>query len=202
MSAASDEKPAKNETSFNSAPIVHVVDGIEECDNKLPNWWLATLYGAIVFAAGYWYVYEQGHFANEPLAAYLEEVDRMASIELAKSGPITSESLMKLTTDPAKVLRGKEVFVATCAPCHRADGGGNVGPNLTDEFWLHGGAPEKIFATVSQGVPANGMPAWKAQLGLARVQALTAYVLTIRGTHVENGKAPQGAREELGVTAP
>ena len=201
MSAARDDKSV-NESTADSAPIVHEVDGIQECDNQLPNWWLATLYGAMVFAVGYWYVYEQGHFANEPLEAYQEEVDRMASLELAKSGPITSESLITLTADPAKVARGKDVFVATCAPCHRADGGGNVGPNLTDEFWLHGGAPNKIFATIAQGFPANGMPAWKPQLGLARVQAVTAYLLTIRGTHVGNGKAPQGVAEELGLQTP
>jgi cytochrome c oxidase cbb3-type subunit 3 len=187
--------PTKND-------IVHEVDGIEECDNKLPNWWLASLYVAIVFAVSYWYVYEQGHFAATPLAAYQEEVDRRASEEIAKAGPITAESLEKLTSDPAKVARGKEVFATTCAPCHRADAGGNVGPNLTDEYWLHGGAADKIFSTIAQGVPANGMPAWKAPLGLARVQAVTAYILTIKGTNVANGKAPQGNREELGALGP
>jgi cytochrome c oxidase cbb3-type subunit 3 len=176
--------------------VIHSVDDIEEYDNKLPRWWLFTLYGAILFAVVYWYTYHIGNFAETPLAKYESERTQAALAE-AKSGTVTPEALVALTRDKATVEAGKNVFVTTCAACHRADGGGTVGPNLTDEFWLHGGTPDKIWKTVAEGVPAKGMPAWKPQLGPDRVQAVTAYVLTLRNTNVPGGKPPQGEREAL-----
>jgi cytochrome c oxidase cbb3-type subunit III len=179
--------------------VIHEVDGIQEYDNKLPNWWLYTLYGAIVFAVGYWYWYETLRAGQSPKEAYQVELDRAAAEQAMaiKVGEATPESLLALTKDPNAVALGKQVFVSTCAACHRSDGGGNVGPNLTDEFWLHGGAPEKIFRTVASGVPDKGMPAWQPQLGALKTQAVTAYVLGLRGTNVAGGKPPQGERESL-----
>ena len=112
-------------------------------------------------------------------------------------GEATPESLVALTKDPNAVALGKQVFPSTCAACHRGDGGGNVGPNLTDDFWLHGSAPEKIFKTIASGVPDKGMPAWQPQLGPLKTQAVTAYVLGLKGTNAPGGKAPQGERETL-----
>jgi cytochrome c oxidase cbb3-type subunit 3 len=182
--------------------VIHEVDGIEEYDNKLPNWWLYTLYGAIVFSVAYWFHYHVGGFGDLPPAAYQAEMDRAAAAEAARvkaAGVITPETLATLSRDKQTVSQGQQVFVSTCAPCHRQDGGGNVGPNLTDEYWLHGGAPDKIYKTITEGVPAKGMPAWGPQLGADRVQAVTAYVLTLRGSNVSNGKAPQGERESLSL---
>ena len=176
--------------------IIHEVDGINECDNELPNWWLYTLYGAIGFAAMYWYAYHAGGFADLPGAQYRAETERALAAQAAqlKVGDATPEALVALTKDPAALALGKQVFVSTCAACHRADGGGNVGPNLTDDAWLHGSTPEDIFATVSKGVPDKGMPAWLPQLGMLKTQAATAYVLSVRGTNVAGGKAAQGQR--------
>jgi cytochrome c oxidase cbb3-type subunit 3 len=177
--------------------VIHEVDGIQEYDNKLPNWWLYTLYGTVVFAVLYWFHYHQTKFGDLPPVEYQNEMDRFAEEEAKRAGPITADKLVLASKDPAKVQQGKEIFSATCAACHRADGGGSVGPNLTDEFWLHGGGPEAIFKTVSDGFAAKGMPAWRPQLGIVRVQAVTAYILTLRNTHVPGGKAPQGERETL-----
>ena len=94
--------------------------------------------------------------------------------------------------DPAALAAGKESFTTLCAPCHAATGGGAIGPNLTDEYWLYGGAPMEIYKTVKVGVPAKGMPAWGPQIGEAKTQAVTAYVLSIRNSHAPGGKAPQG----------
>lgn len=181
------------------SPVVHEVDGIEEMDNKLPNWWLGTLFGAIAFAAVYWFAYHGAHMLEWPIEAYRTEVERetIARASSMKVGEATPEALVALTRDPGALAIGKQVFVSTCAPCHRADGGGSVGPNLTDEFWLHGAAPEKIYGTIANGVSAKGMPAWQAQLGPLKTQAVTAYVLQLRGTNAPNGKAPQGERESL-----
>lgn len=180
--------------------VIHEVDGIQEYDNKLPNWWLYTLYGAIAFAVVYWFVYHTAGAADLPLAAYQEEMDKAAAAEAERikaAGVLTPEALAKLARDKGTVEQGKQVFAQTCAACHRQDGGGLVGPNLTDEFWLHGGGPDKIYDTIMKGVPAKGMPAWGPQLGPDRVRAVTAYVISIRGTNVSGGKAPQGERETL-----
>jgi len=179
--------------------VIHEVDGIQEYDNKLPNWWLYTLYGAIAFGVVYWYHFHSGGFGSTPLAKYEEEKNRELAAQASqiKVGEATPESLATLTKDPNAIALGKQVFASTCAACHRNDGGGMVGPNLTDEFWLHGSAPDKIYKTVATGVPDKGMPAWLPQLGALKTQAVTAYVMTLRGSNAPGGKAPQGERESL-----
>jgi cytochrome c oxidase cbb3-type subunit 3 len=175
--------------------VIHEIDGIEEYDNKLPNWWLYTLYGSMLFAAGYWFHYQTSGFGILPSAEYRIDVEKAAAAEAAKvkaGGAITAEGLTTLSRDKNTVNVGRQVFAQTCAACHRADGGGIVGPNLTDNFWIHGGSLDKIYATISTGVPDKGMPAWGPQLGAERVQAVTAFVATLRGTNVAGGKAAQG----------
>jgi|CZKU01.1.fsa_nt_gi cytochrome c oxidase cbb3-type subunit 3 len=176
----------------------HAYDGIIEHDNKLPLWWQLTLYGAIVFAMVYWFG-RRLDAIETPLQAYTREVavQRAADAEEArKRGTIDDAMLATLGKDPATIAQGKAVFTATCAPCHRADAGGNIGPNLTDPYWLHGSKPVDIFHTVHDGVPAKGMPTWGPQLGEDRVETVVAYVLSIRDANVAGGKAPQGALEE------
>ncbi len=179
--------------------VLHEVDGIQEYDNRLPNWWLYSLYGTVVFAVGYWFHFHAAGFGDSPSVTYKAEVEREQAAQAMqiKVGEATPEALAALAKDPNAVALGRQVFASTCAACHRADGGGNVGPNLTDEFWLHGGAPEKVFRTIASGVPDKGMPAWQPQLGALKTQAVAAYVLGLRGTNVPGGKAPQGERETL-----
>ncbi|MCX6126232.1 MAG: c-type cytochrome, partial [Proteobacteria bacterium] len=97
--------------------------------------------------------------------------------------------------DGGMVERGKETYTSTCSPCHGPDGGGVVGPNLTDEFWIHGGTPEKIQALISEGAVEKGMPSWEPVLGLDKVRELTVYVMTLKGTKPVTPKDPQGAKE-------
>lgn len=182
--------------------VIHEVDGIQEYDNKLPNWWLFTLYGAIVFSVAYWFHYHQAKFGEGPVALYNAEMEKVAAEQAAKlkaAGAMTPEALAALAKDKGTVETGKQVFVTNCAACHRQDGGGLVGPNLTDEFWLHGAAPEKVYKTIVSGIPDKGMPGWGAPLGPDRVAAVTAYVLTLRGTNVPGGKAPQGERDGMSM---
>ncbi len=113
--------------------VIHEVDGIQEYDNKLPNWWLYTLYGSILFGAGYWFHYQTSGFGDLPRAEYQIEMDKAASVEAARikaAGVLTPEALVSLSKDKGTVEQGKAVFAATCVACHRADGGGVVGPNL------------------------------------------------------------------------
>jgi len=180
--------------------VIHEVDGIQEYDNKLPNWWLYTLYGTILFGAGYWFHYQTSGFGDLPRAEYQQEMDKAAAVQAERikaAGVMTPEALVALSKDKGTLEQGKQVFATTCVACHRADGGGVVGPNLTDDFWLHGAAPDKVFKSISVGVPDKGMPAWGPQLGPDRVRAVTAYVISLRGTNVPNGKAPQGERDSL-----
>ncbi|OJY28514.1 MAG: hypothetical protein BGO98_05420 [Myxococcales bacterium 68-20] len=188
-----------SETSEAADQVIHEVDGIQEYDNKLPNWWLYTFYGAIAFGVGYWYWYESAQIGASPAQSYQAELDQAAAAQASEItvGEATPEALAALAKDPSAVALGKQVFTSTCAACHRNDGGGSVGPNLTDEFWLHGGAPEKIFRTIASGVPDKGMPAWQPQLGALKTQAVTAYVLGLKGTNVAGGKVPQGERESV-----
>jgi cytochrome c oxidase cbb3-type subunit 3 len=175
----------------------HVYDGIVEHDNKLPLWWQLTLYGAVVFAMVYWFG-RRLDVIPSPDQAYAHEVaiQRAADADAArKRGTIDDAMLATLGRDPATIAQGKAIFTTTCAPCHRADAGGNIGPNLTDAYWIHGSGPTSIFHSVEDGVPTKGMPTWGPQLGEQRVETVVAYVLSIRDTNVPGGKAPQGVRE-------
>ncbi|MFI5301367.1 MAG: c-type cytochrome [Polyangiales bacterium] len=174
---------------------VHVYDGIEEEDNALPRWWLITLWGAVLFAAVYWQAVHDFNLIDTPTAAYekSEEARHAAEADQAKqAGEVTVASMLALSKDSGTIKEGAETFKSTCSACHRADGGGLIGPNLTDGFWLHGGAPNQIYKTVRDGEPAKGMPPWGASLGEQRVRAVAAHVLTLKNTNVRGGKAPQG----------
>jgi cytochrome c oxidase cbb3-type subunit 3 len=190
MSAADpkDRSDAPDERSD-----AHVYDGIVEHDNKLPLWWQLTLYGAIVFALVYWFGRRLDAIPS-PLQAYESTVaaQRAAAAEHARSSPITDEMLATLARDPGTLAQGKELFATTCGPCHRPDGGGNIGPNLTDAYWIHGSTPTEVYRTVSDGVAAKGMPTWGPVLGDQRVATVVAFVLSIKDTNVPGGKAPQG----------
>ena len=178
--------------------VIHEYDGIEEYDNKLPTWWLYTLYGAIVFAAGYWFTYHVFQGADLPMQAYRKEIAAAAERD-GKAVTLTPAELVALANDPGVVKDGEKLFTSTCVPCHGPKGGGTIGPNLTDSYWIHGGAPDKVYATIHDGVLAKGMPAWGAQLGNPQVQSLTAFVLTLRDTNVPGGKPPQGDPEGAAV---
>ncbi len=172
----------------------HVYDDIVEHDNKLPLWWQITLYGAILFGLVYWFG-RRMEAIQSPAQAYSAEVaaQRAADAERARArGTIDDAMLATLSKDPALVARGKETFVTTCAPCHRPDGGGNIGPNLTDAYWLHGAKPTDLYRDVSEGIVAKGMPTWGPMLGDVKVQEVVAYVMVIENTNVAGGKAPQG----------
>jgi cytochrome c oxidase cbb3-type subunit 3 len=171
----------------------HSYDGIQEYDNRLPNWWLFTLYGSIVFAVGYWLFYETFSVGRTQGASYQREIEIAAQAQLDREmgKEVTEESLVLMTKVPAQVEAGAKIFQQKCAQCHGAQGTGEIGPNLTDDFWLHGPEPLQVYTTVMNGVLDKGMQSWKDQLGPVRVRQVVAYVLT-RETLNLPGKAPQG----------
>lgn len=187
-------KPRDNQVEYVQDTVKeHVFDGIEEFDNKLPNWWLWIMYGSMVFALLYWIVFHtleirplpREKFATEMQAAQEAELERMA-----KAG-VNNETLVMMSEMPAKLAEGREIFVKHCVACHLDGGQGLVGPNLTDGVWIHGCQPMDMLKIVNEGVAAKGMPAWLNQLGPSRTQTVVSYVHTLRNTNVP-GKAPEG----------
>lgn len=157
----------------------HVYDGIQEYDKRLPNWWLFTLYGAIVFAAAYWAYY---HWSSHMIPGYVRvdrEIEEYQKAALASgAAKPTDIQLWKLSKDPATVAAGEKVFQANCVACHGANLLGGIGPNLTDNVWIHGGNPTNLYATVTTGVLEKGMPVWGPVLGAARTADVVAYVIS------------------------
>lgn len=194
----SADRDARDARKGHDSPVVHEYDGIEECDNDLPRWWLWCFYATIVFAIGYWFHFHTFGNGVHPMAAHEAEEAAIKSAEaeqLKKAGAVTPAMLVKLSQDPSTLKQGKDVFMSTCMACHLTNGGGSIGPNLTDPYWIHGSGPDKIYATIKEGYPAKGMAAWGPVLGEERVRAATAYVISIKNTNVAGGKAPQGDKD-------
>lgn len=171
----------------------HDYDGIQEFNNPAPFWWQFFFYVSIVFGIGYFIYYQM--LGGPTLKQELNE--KMAKYEAMhpkESGPSVSEdSLKALLADSGRLANGQKVFVEKCSPCHAPDGGGLVGPNLVDNYWIHGkGTLKDIYTVVSEGVLDKGMPAWKQMITEAEVQDVVAFVKTLKGKPVANAKAPQG----------
>ncbi len=193
MSENKNLSPEKQDGYVQDTLKEHSFDGIQEFDNRLPNWWLGIMYGGIVFAVLYWIVFHTlsvQPMPHEKFAVEMAEAQEAALARMAESG-LSDELLIALSETPDKVTAGRELYVKHCTACHLDQGQGLVGANLTDDVWIHGCAPMDMHATVSNGVATKGMPAWMNQLGPTRVQNVVAYILTLRDTNV-TGKAPEG----------
>lgn len=183
----------------------HTYDGIQEFDNRLPNWWLWTFYLACIFSVFYWIAYHTLRTADLPGATYAaeqaSEAERLEA-EAAKN-PVSNEMLLGLAKNPAIVAEGRKIFedATKCALCHDTNGAasaaGKIGANLTDDYWIYGDSPMDIYTTILKGRAANpekglagGMLPWEAY-GPQFVQRATAYVLSIKGSNVQGGKAPE-----------
>ncbi len=140
----------------------HTYDGIQEYDNPMPRWWLYIFYATILFAVLSFFNVPgfgigRGRLANygAEMAKAREKYGALQAVQI----PIPADAvILAAARNRVKRAAGEETFTTTCAACHRPDGGGNIGPNLTDDFWIHGGAPSRIFTTVANGVPDKGMP--------------------------------------------
>jgi len=171
--------------------IEYNYDGIQEYDNPLPRWWVYLFYATIVFAVLYLLNVPGIGVGKGRIANYEADVAawRAAHPQDAAASP---EQLAALAADPSAIAAGKQVFTTNCASCHRADAGGMIGPNLTDEFWIHGGTLAEINKTITEGVLAKGMPNWGKLLKPDQVNAVTVYVASLKGTNPANPKAPEG----------
>ncbi len=174
----------------------HDFDGIKELDNKIPPWWNFLFYGAIVFAFIYMIQYHIIEDGNVQQSEYQQEMQAAAlKLELlTKSGAMITEETVSVATDVATLAAGKEIFAKNCAACHGVNGEGLVGPNFTDEYWIHGGSIKNIFHTIAEGVPAKGMISWKSQLSPTQIQEVGSYILSLKGTNPPNQKAAEGEK--------
>lgn len=173
----------------------HNYDGIRELDNHLPPWWVNLFLITIVWAVGYMWFYHWGGSGLSQEQRYEKEVaDAKKEIAVALAGKANAvdESNVVALTDAAALGEGELIYKNVCAACHGQKGEGAVGPNLTDEYWLHGGGIKNIFKTVKYGVPEKGMIAWSSQLKPADIQKVSSYILTMQGTNPPNPKGPQG----------
>ncbi|MDH5368264.1 MAG: c-type cytochrome [Cyclobacteriaceae bacterium] len=175
----------------------HDYDGIRELDNHLPPWWKYLFYITIIFGVIYIGVYHV--FDAMPLQEQ-EYNTEMSLAEEAKAANISSddvgidESSVEYSDDPSVLANGEKVYSMNCAPCHRADGGGGIGPNLTDEYWVNGGSVNDIFKAVKYGFPDKGMISWEPLLSSQQMSDVTSFVMSLKGTNPEGAKAPQGER--------
>jgi cytochrome c oxidase cbb3-type subunit III len=176
----------------------HNYDGIHEFDNDLPPWWKYGFYFTIVFAVVYmfyYHVFKTGQLQEAEYAAEMQQAAQFVPVGSDDPNLLTTYAAL---TAPAELSGGKSIFITNCAPCHGTSAEGKVGPNLTDEFWLHGGELNHVYKTIKFGINGKGMVAWKGKLSGKQMLQVSSYVLSLKGTKPANAKPPQGEKEVAG----
>ena len=185
-------KPVEQETSLD---LGHEYDGIRELDNRLPPWWLYGFYLTIIFAGIYLWRYHVSHTAPSSTEEYqlaVKAAEAKRAEFLKKAANNVDENTVQYLPASEDLAAGQKIYAATCFPCHGKGGEGGVGPNLTDDHWLHGGSVKDIFKTIKYGVPEKGMKSWKDDYSPVQLAQLASYIKSIKGTNPPNAKAPQG----------
>ncbi len=174
----------------------HSYDGIRELDNHLPPWWKWLFYLSIVFAVVYMFFYHVTDTLPLSIQEYENEValakDQARKLQASNPVAAIDETNVKVITEALALADGKQTFLNNCASCHRKDAGGDIGPNLTDEYWLHGGDIKDIFKVVRHGVQGTNMIAWEGFISPEKMQNVANYILTLKGANPANPKKPQG----------
>lgn len=173
----------------------HEYDGIRELDNSLPPWWVAMFYITIVFAVaylGYFHITDYGIDQATEYAQEMERAEEAVQAHLAKQADRVDETNVVALQEPKDLELGQTIFNTYCSACHGMLGEGGVGPNLTDNYWVHGGDITAVFKTIKYGVPEKGMIAWNTQLRPVEMQKVASYIMTLVGTTPPNPKEPQG----------
>jgi len=194
IKAAGDSETRASNAEPEAALLDHEYDGIREYDNPLPRWWVWMWFGSFVFAIGYFFHYHVSHNGTSVADGYEQDMAEAREAEAKQSlaEPVSEESLGKLMANPALMVDAKAMFGLRCSPCHGANAQGIIGPNLTDNSWIHGkGTLSDIYGVVEGGVAAKGMPAWGRTLTPIELRKVVAFVGTLRGTNVA-GKPPEG----------
>jgi len=178
----------------NDILLDHEYDGIHELDNSLPPWWKYGFYATILIGVVYiWYYHAGGGPGQiEEYTAEVEKGKQDVAEYLAKSANNVDENTVTLITDKSQLAGAETVFQSTCAACHAKDGGGGIGPNLTDAYWLHGGSVQDVFKSIKYGWQDKGMKSWKDDFPPKQIAELASYIKSLQGTHPAAPKPPQG----------
>lgn len=173
----------------------HEYDGIRELDNSLPPWWKYLFYATIVFAVVYlirFHITGGGQLSHEEYTAEMQAASEAKAEFIASAGEMISEENVTFLADESSITLGQSIYAGNCATCHGQLGEGGAGPNLTDEYWIHGGGIQNVFKTIKYGVPSKGMIAWQSQFNPEQMQKVASYILTLKGSNPPNAKSPQG----------
>ncbi|GGE70107.1 cytochrome c oxidase cbb3-type subunit 3 [Pedobacter psychrotolerans] len=189
-------KPIEQEKDLE---IDHAYDGIKELNNPVPAWFNFLFFGTMIIAAGYLFYYHIGGYGDLQDQEYKNEMAQ-AQVEkaayLQKSANAIDENTVKVDITETVLADGKNIFDGNCKVCHGDKGQGIIGPNLTDEYWLHGGGINNVFKTIKYGVPEKGMISWEKNLNPKQISAVANYILSLSGTNPAGAKAAQGENYE------
>lgn len=172
----------------------HHFDGIQELDNPMPRWWVNLFIVTIVFGVCYLVWAHVPYFNAKTPEEELVQVSEVKTGGGSAGGTSKGAEMdfMVASKDSEILGQGKQLFVENCQSCHGALGQGGIGPNLTDDFWIHGNTMLGVIDSIQKGVPAQGMPGWEAILGKTKINKIGAYVFSIQGSNPSGAKAPQG----------
>lgn len=176
----------------------HAYDGINELNNPIPGWFMYLFYGTIIFAVGYllnYHVFKISPLQDDEYKTEIAQAAIAKKIYLSKTASLVDENTIKQVSDPVILASGGVIYMQSCSPCHGDHAQGSVGPNLTDDYWLHGGKINDVFKTVKYGVAAKGMPTWEKQLSPKQISDVSNFIKSLRGTSPINPKAPQGIKD-------
>jgi cytochrome c oxidase cbb3-type subunit 3 len=180
--------------------LEHEHDGIKELDNALPPWWIYGFYFTILFAGVYMYRYHVSKSAPlqvEELAVEKIQAEREKVAYMATLANNVDETSIAYNPTAELLTEGKAIFVKNCVSCHGPEAqGASIGPNLTDEYWIHKGGIKDIFKTIKNGVQEKGMIPWGQQLSNAQIAAAATFIKSLQESHPANPKAPQGDKYE------
>ncbi|HVR36635.1 MAG TPA: cbb3-type cytochrome c oxidase N-terminal domain-containing protein [Methylomirabilota bacterium] len=189
-----------NEQPRDPLLLDHDADGIQELDNNLPRWWVWLFHLSIAFSVFYMVYYHVLKAGDLQIAAYEKELAAGERIKSEAIGRFEANLVSLLPSQDLDVLaRGRESYASLCAPCHRDDGGGLVGPNLCDDYWIHGSSYLDSLKIIINGVPEKGMLTWRGVLKPGEIQAVASYIYTFRGTSPPN---PKPREDQAGPAQP
>ena len=173
----------------------HDYDGIYEFDNDLPPWWKYGFYVTILFAGAYlsyYHIAQAGQLQGAEYETEMRQAALLVSVDADDPNKLTTYQALLA---PPDISSGKALFATNCAPCHGQNAEGKVGPNLTDEYWLHGGEVNHVYKTIKFGIPSKGMVAWKGKLSGKQILQVSSYILSLQNSKPANAKEPQGEKE-------
>jgi len=179
--------------------IDHAYDGIKELNNPVPTWFNVLFFGTMIFAVAYLFYYHIGGYGDLQDQEYEHEMVKAQTEKAAyleKSANTIDENSVKFDNSPTVLQEGKGIFTSNCVVCHGDKAQGVIGPNLTDDYWLHGGGINNVFKTIKYGVPEKGMISWEKNLNPKQISAVANFILSLKGSNPAGAKAPQGEKYE------